>query len=455
MKVKTFHALTMQDAMRAIKEELGPDAIILSSKEVREGGRLLRAFNRPVLEVMAASDQEVVPLAPQEPGTKSGVATPLVPTAEPSSMAQPSAVAQQGFQQTLQSFLTSVQDHVTVASAEASPAQRVSATTGWKSGRVRQLCEELGQLTRLLGNALPEERQSTSNHVPPMFANMARSLVRQGFRPSTAEWLLRDVQLAIGHEGQGDESTLRHALGKALAQRIQTAGPLLRGKKDRAVGLLLGPSGVGKTSVAAKLAAYYRLEQRRSVVLITLDAYREAAIEQLRSYARVIGAPFATGVSARQVHEGLRRHAQADLILIDMPGNGLDEMAAVKELHHLFEGEKMITTYLVLHASTREQELSRIIERAGELPQVRLLFTKLDESESFGTMCEVAHQTGVPLAYWGTGRRVPEDLEVASSERLAEFLLAQRYVSPHLSSLPSCRTTETVSVMHSARSGIV
>jgi len=448
MKVKTFHALTMQDAMRAIKEELGPDAIILSSKEVREGGRLLRAFNRPVLEVMAASDQDVVPPAPQEARTKSAVALPVTPPVEPSPLAQ------QGFQQALQSFLTSAPDHATVAPSESNSAHRVSTATGWKSGRVRHLCEELSELTRLLGNSLPEERQSVGNHAPPMLATLARSFVGQGFRSSTAEWLLRDVQLTIGADGQRDEGAVRHALGQALAQRIQTAGPLLRGKKDRAVGLLLGPSGVGKTSVAAKLAAYYRLEQRRSVVLITLDAYREAAVEQLRSYAKVIGAPFATGVSARQVHEGLRRHAQADLILIDMPGNGLDEMASVKELHQLFQGEKVITTYLVLQASTRDQELRRVIDRAGDLPQLRLLFTKLDESESFGTMCEVAHQTGVPLAYWGTGRRVPEDLEVASSERLAEFLLAHRYVSPQLSHLPFSRSTDTVSVMQSARSGI-
>lgn len=448
MKVKTFHALTMQDAMRAIKEELGPDAIILSSKEVREGGRLLRAFNRPVLEVMAASDQESVSPVPQEKGTKSAVALPVTPPVEPSPLAS------QGFQQTLQSFLTSVQDAQPVAPAEESPVQRVSPATGWKSGRVRHLCAELGELTRLLGDSLPEESQSLGNHVPPGCAALARSLVRQGFRPSTVEWLLHDVRSAIGLDGVDNERVLHRALGEAIAQRIQTAGPLLKGKKDRAVGIVLGPSGVGKTSVAAKLAAYYRLEARRSVVLITLDAYREAAVEQLRSYAKVIGAPFATGLSARQVHEGLRRHAEADVILIDMPGNGLDELASVRELHRLFEGGKAITTYLVLQASTREQELRRVIERAGELPQVRLVFTKLDESESFGTMCEVAHQTGVPLAYWGTGRRVPEDIEVASSERMADFLLAGRYVGSHLSNRQSSRPVETVSVMNSGRSGI-
>lgn len=446
MKVKTFHALTMQDALRAIKEELGPDAIILSSKEVREGGRLVRAFNRPVLEVMAASDQDVAPQSHQEEGTKAVVSMPVSPSVEPATSVK------QGFQQTLQSFLKPVHDPSTPAPVERNPAQ-LSTAMGWKSGRVRHLCEELGELTRLLGNSLPEDNQLTGNHVPPALTTLARSFVRQGLRSSTVEWLLHDVQLAVGNDGLRNETALHHALGQAIARRIHTAGPLLKGKKDRAIGLLLGPSGVGKTSMAAKLAAYYRLEERRSVVLITFDAYREAAVEQLRSYAKVIGAPFATGLSARQVHEGLRRHAQADVILIDMPGNGLDGMASVKELHQLFQGGKVITTYLVLQAATRELELRRVIERAGDLPQLRLLFTKLDESESCGTMCEVAHQTGVPLAYWGTGRRVPEDIEVASSERLAEFLLAHRYVRPHLSNRQSCRSAETVSIANAGQSG--
>ncbi len=448
MKVKTFHALTMQDAMRAIKEELGPDAIILSSKEVREGGRLLRAFNRPVLEVMAASDQEVARPTYREEEKKPVASRPTTDARE-----SPAGV-QQGFQQTLQSFLKPGNDNPPVVSTEEGLSQPPSPASSWKSGRLRHLCAELGELTRLLGHSLPEESQSMDSHVPPLFATLARSFIRQGLRSSTVEWLFREVQPAIAKDGPGSEHALHCALGHAIAQRLHTAGPLLKGKHDRAVGLLLGPSGAGKTSVAAKLAAYYRLEERRSVVLITLDAYRETAVEQLRSYAKVIGAPFATGFSARQVHEGLRRHAQADVILIDMPGSGMDEMASVKELHRLFQGEKVITTYLVLQASMREQELRRVTERAGDLPQLRLLFTKLDETESFGAMCEVAHQTGVPLAYWSTGRRVPEDIEIASPERLAEFLIAQRYVSPHLSTRQSCRSAETMSVVMSGQRGI-
>ncbi len=441
MKIKTFHALTMQDALRAIKEELGPDAIILSSKEVREGGRLLRAFNRPVLEVMAASDQDVSRPSPPINEPQAAKVPP-----QPDSAPPPSA-AVQNFQQTLKSILTPTCGQAASVGPERPVVRQPVVPQGWKDGRLRHLCTELGEVSRLLSNSLPEDSRPSESHLPPLLATLSRALIQQGMRSSTAELIVNGVRQEGEKDGQCHEEGVSHALRHQIAQHIRTSGPLLKGKKDRAIGVLLGPSGAGKTSAAAKLAAYYRLEARKSVVLITFDVYREAGVEQLRRYAKVIGVPFATGLSARQVHEGLRRHAQTDLVLIDMPGAGLDEIAAIKELHRLFQGGTTITTHLVLQASTREQDLRRLVDRAGELPQLRLFFTKLDETESLGTMFEVAHQTGVPLSYWSVGRRVPEDLEVASPERLADFLTAHRYVGAQMPMGRSVRLSEPASVL--------
>ncbi len=441
MKIKTFHALTMQDAMRAIKEELGPDAIILSSKEVREGGRLLRAFNRPVLEVMAASDQELSRPSPPINEPKAAAGLP-----QPDSVA-PTSAAGKNFQQTLQSILTPTLGQPSPARPEQPVVRPPIMSHGQRDGRLRSLCTELGEVSRLLGNSLPEDSRPSERHLPPLFATLSRSFIQQGMRSSTAELVVNGVRQAGEKNGPYREDLVTQALRHEIARYISTSGPLLKGKKDRAIGVLLGPSGAGKTAAAAKLASYYRLEERKSVVLITFDAYREAGVEQLRRYAKVIGVPFATGLSARQVHEGLRRHAQTDLVLIDMPGAGLDEIASIKELHRLFQGGTTITTHLVLPASTREQDLRRLVDRAGELPQLRLLFTKLDETESFGTMFELAHQTGVPLSYWSAGRRVPEDLEVASPERLADCLMAHRYVGAQLPTGRAVRSHEPASVL--------
>lgn len=415
MKVKTFHTLTMQDAMRAIKEELGPDAIILSAKEVREGGRIVRAFDRPVLEVMAASDQDV-------PRSLQAVEKVLkgAPPGRESNTGSESAAT---FQQTLQGMLKPNGKTTTppVGRSASLKPSRMHA----KPNRHRHFRTVVNELGRLLEDLSREDVRSIESQPVPMLMWLRRSLIEQGMNASTVDLLVNEACKTEQVVGPCDDESIRRALQREIATRVRTSRPFLKEEGFPSIGLLIGPSGAGKTAAVAKLASYYRLEQRRSVALITFDTDRETAVEQLRRYAKVVGVPFACAVSARQVHEGLRRHTQVDLVLIDMPGIGPGDLALAKELRRLLPREA-VTTHLVLPASTREQELCRITRHLSDLPQLRLLFTKLDETESFGTIFEVAHQTGVPLSYWSIGRRVPGDIEVASSERLAEFLTAER-----------------------------
>jgi flagellar biosynthesis protein FlhF len=418
MKVKTFHALTMQDAMRDIKEELGPDAIILSAKEVREGGRLLRVFNRPVLEVMAASDQDIQRFS--QGGEKGQLAAPV----KPSDAGPDPALSAQTFQQTLQRMLKPNGERA-ISTVSKRSASLKPSMVHVKPKRLRHLHGVMNELSSLLEDLSRVDSRMIGSQPAPMLALLRRSLLDQGMNPSTVDLLLKEICKTEQTADPSDDESLRRALQREIAKRVGTSGPLPKGEGYPSIGLLIGPSGAGKTSAVAKLASHYRLERRSSVALITFDTYRETAVEQLRRYAKVVGVPFACALSARQVHEGLRRHRQVDLVLIDMPGIGPSDLTLAKELRRLLPKEA-ITTYLVLAASTREQELCRITRRLSDLPRLRLLFTKLDETESFGTIFEVAHQTGVPLSYWSIGRRVPGDIEVASSERLATFLTAER-----------------------------
>lgn len=440
MKVKTFHALTMQDAIRAIKDELGPDAIILSSKEVQQGGRLLRLFNRPVLEVMAAAEQDVQWTTPAPRDNATVSAQPV----RPGESGAPAVAPSHEFQETLQSMLKTASGSAAKPPiAQAAPTPPHTRAKDWKKSRLRQLRGELNELSRLLGTSLPPEAQSLGTHLPAELATLCRSLISQGIRPSTAESLGSELYRDLGKDHANRHDHVRDAMQRLLADRIRVSGPLLVGRGDRTISLMLGPSGAGKTTAITKLAAHYRLEEKKSVAIITFDTYREASVEQLRMYANVLGVPFASAVSARQVHEGLRRHAHADLVLIDMPGIGPDEVAAAKELHHLLNDESEVHIHLVVPASMREHDLGRIYDRVKDLPLLRLLFTKLDETESFGTIFELAHQTGVPLSYWSAGQRVPEDIELATPERLATFLITQRYAGPNMSIHQSFSTTSS------------
>lgn len=418
MKVKTFHALTMQDAMNDIKEELGPDAIILSVKEVREEGRLLKAFNRPVLEVMAASDHEV------QRSTGAGEARrQCLPPVSPSGTRSDSALSTQTFQQALQGVLKPNCETTTPTVGPRSVSLKPSPVD-LQPNRRRHLHTVVNELGRLLEDLSRTDSGMIGSQPSTMPVWLRRSLIEQGMNPSTADLLLSEAGMTEQAAGRWDDESMRRALQREIAKRVRTSEPLLKGEGYPSIGLLIGPSGAGKTAAVAKLASHYRLEQRRSVALITFNTCRETAVEQLRRYAKVVGVPFACALSARQVHEGLRRHTQVDLALIDMPGIGPRDLALAEELRKLLPTEA-VTTHLVLQASTRQQDLCGITRRLGDLPQLRLLFTKLDETESFGTIFEVTHQTGVPLSYWSIGRRVPGDIEVASSDRLAALLTAE------------------------------
>jgi flagellar biosynthesis protein FlhF len=419
MKVKTYHALTMQDALRAIKEELGPDAIILSAKEVREGGRIIQAFNRPVLEVMAASDQDE---QRSPPGRDSSQRSPQ--PVRPSKAESDSAPSQETFQHTLRGMLKPNREPTT-PSVETRSDSLTPAPVQMKPNRLRHLRAVVNELGIVAEDLSQVDNRSIDRHPSPMPAWLRRSLIEQGMNPSTVDVLAEEARKTQQAEGPGDEESMRRAIRREIASRVRASGPPPKGDGYPSISLLIGPSGAGKTAAVAKLAAHYRREQRRSVALITFDIGRDTAVEQLRRYAKIVKVPFACALSARQVHEGLRRQARVDLVLIDMPGIGPGDLALAMELQRLLPKEA-ITTHLVLPASTREQELCRVTRRLRDLPQLRLLFTKLDETESCGTIFEVAHQTGVPLSYWSIGRRVPEDIEVASSEGLAARLTAER-----------------------------
>lgn len=448
MKVKTFHALTMQDAIRAIKEELGPDAVILSSKEVQQGGRLMSYFNKPVLEVMAAAEYDPLPVIKPTPDkTLTNESRPSASHTPASTWTQP--VGPDAFRETLQGMLATPNHTVPQSPVPQAPPptpRTVRASTPRtlerKQSRLQDLRNELRELSREIGASLPAASQSLSHHAVPAIASLCRLLVSQGMRPSSADRIGRSLGMELAHLRSTEPQDLQIALERCLTQDLRVSGPVLSGQGDRTIAMMIGTNGAGKTAAITKLAAHYQLEEKKSVAIISLDTYRLASVEQLRMYADVLGIPCESALSAKQAAAYVHKHAEADLILIDTAGFGEQDLALVHNLHQLLKDEPEVQTHVVVSASTREQDLQRQIAQIHALPLLRLLFTKLDETDSFGTLYELSHQSGIPLSYWSAGQRVPDDLEIATPQRLAEFLLGRRYAAPFHSSAHVRNTPE-------------
>jgi len=428
VKIKVFQAETMHEAIREIKAELGPDAIILSTKRVRQGGLPFGLLGRSMLEVTAATERDTQQFAP----ASQPVQTMARPVARPAPQPQASGPP---FQNTLSALLHRPESRTAGSREDAAPIPASSRPP--VTDRVHRVTDELRDLHQRLTGSLPDDAPVSGAQFPAPIARACRQLVAQGLRPSSAESFCLALRRRLASDTAIADGDIQDRLRRLLVEPIRVSGPLLNPGDEYNVAMFVGPSGVGKTSVIVKLAAHYRLEEHKSVVLITMDTCRMAAVEHLRTYANVLGVALETAQTTADVVDSIRRHRGANLILIDTPGFGANDAVRLNRLGELKDSYGPVETHLVLAANTRMQDLRRTVARYDVCAPSRLLFTKLDETEEYGTLFELAYQTSMPLSYWGVGQQVPEDLELAQPGRLADLLLERGLAyatSPGLSS---------------------
>jgi flagellar biosynthesis protein FlhF len=223
-------------------------------------------------------------------------------------------------------------------------------------------------------------------------------------------------------------SAFELALVEELESRF-TAEPVLgRGEGRPRIVALVGPPGSGKTTTLVKLAVNYGLAARRPVVLLSMDTYRVAAAEQLRSYAAILGVGFQVLETVTALSQSIEEHRGKDLIFVDTPGLAAGEVEHSPGLARFLATRDDIDTHLVLSSSTKSADLTRMVDGFEIFGPNRLLFTRLDETSSFGPILNEAVRTHKPLSFFAGGQRIPEDLETASRSRLTEFILSARSV---------------------------
>jgi flagellar biosynthesis protein FlhF len=189
---------------------------------------------------------------------------------------------------------------------------------------------------------------------------------------------------------------------------------------------LIGPTGVGKTTTIAKLAANLKLKEKRSVGLITIDTYRIAAIDQLKRYADIIGAPLRVVASSEEIAGAVESMRDCEFVLIDTAGRSPSDTLKLSELRNFIQVAGADEVHVVLSATSSQSCIEHAIERFGEVRIDRVIFTKLDETQHVGVVLNVLHKVNKPLSYVTTGQDVPDDIEVARGRRLAQLILGSK-----------------------------
>lgn len=403
MNIKTYQAATMQDALQAIKAELGPDAVILSTKQHPQGRS---RFGPKMVEVTAAIDIEAARV--YVPGNRSAV-MPQKPI-----MLDPAKTVMRPFDAVLRASLNGgVPTMPTNRAADTFAAEVNRPNPDWQS-----LHDELNRIRERLDS---RERPTEQPACPPDSQKYYDRLLERGLGMKTVQELLHGVQgrLPFGSSG----FSIQQVLHSTIAGQVKVSGQLMNREDRKKTVILVGPTGVGKTTTIAKLAAHYRQHERRSVALITLDTYRVAAVEQLRMYADLLGVTMDVALTRGDAVRCIARRNDADLILVDTAGRSPGDRVGMTEVHDLLSLNRPVEVHLVLSATTRERDLMQYTNHYRGIPFTRLLFTKLDETTGVGGAFDLMRKTGVPLSYFCVGQRVPEDLELARPERLAALLL--------------------------------
>ncbi|MCX7605068.1 MAG: zeta toxin family protein [Bryobacteraceae bacterium] len=285
-----------------------------------------------------------------------------------------------------------------------------------------EICRRLDRLERTL--ELLTETLSASG-LPASLREAARLLEAHDFEAAAAQELLAAVRTELAESAAPGAAAIRAALAGEISRRVRFR-PGLEGARRPAVVVLAGPPGAGKTSSLVKLAMREAVARRRPAAIVSTDSFRVAASEQLRTYAAILGLPFLLAETPAALRQAVAENATRDLILVDTPGFGRNEREWAAEWAEMLDEIPGRETLLVLPASLRTAEMLEALKWWSLFSPSALLITRLDETGRIGGWVSAAMESSLPVSYFSSGQRIPEDLEAASEHRIWTALEAVR-----------------------------
>jgi flagellar biosynthesis protein FlhF len=381
MQVKRYEMATISEAVAKIKQDLGPDAIVLSARKIRSGKQ--QAF-----EVMAALD-------PHHEAPKNSAALPP---------GLPKTAPTQNPEETLTLLRSEIRE---IKSALSSLGKEQSLKR-----EIAEMKEAMNQFFDVLGMRKGRTPVDTSR-------KLYLHLTGSGFSRAAACRIVDAV-----NSGALDPLRMTEEAAFAAAQNFISKTLPCSGSKDdeRRVKMFIGPTGVGKTTTLAKLAARYSMIKKKKVGLITTDNYRIAAAEQLGTYAKIMGLNMETASTPEAFASALKRFSGEDVILVDTPGRALPDQAIFHDLEKCLTGQKAETN-LLISATGSEDYLQNLVYEYSGFHIDRLIITKVDEAVRFGALFDVIGRAGKPVSYLTCGQNVPQDIEEVTSVSMAKLMI--------------------------------
>lgn len=406
MQLQTFQGSTMAEALHRVKTTLGFDAVILHTRIIQHK-RWMGLKRVEIHEITAGRGVNVVRRqVPADPAPNPAAARPQTQTMarpRPTPVAAPVVSAPPAARHHTKSLLET-------------PAASTSAIIG--------LTEEVTQLKTMMKDLVVQVRTEKSPQVPEELFDSYLGLIENMVADEVALEITKTLKRELRPEMLSNKALVREKLAEHLGKLIPTAGPIVRTKTvGPHIVALIGPTGVGKTTTIAKLAANLKLREKRKVGLITLDTFRIAAIDQLKRYADILATPLKVVGNPEDIKAAIESMSDCDFILIDTAGRSPKDSLKLSELKRFLDFAEPDEVHLVLSTTSSESSVELALEKFGEVRVDKLIFTKLDEAAQLGVVLNVARKINKGLAYVTTGQDVPDDIEVGHGRRLANRIL--------------------------------
>jgi flagellar biosynthesis protein FlhF len=282
---------------------------------------------------------------------------------------------------------------------------------------------QLGELHAMVEKLCEHAASAPAHDLPEAVFRAFTDLIDADVDETIAREWIDEIRHDADARTIGDAALMKVRLIELLEHEIKVAGPIVSEAGRCRVVALVGPTGVGKTTTIAKLAANYRLREKRRVGLITVDTYRVAAVEQLRTYADIIDLPMEVVATPREMREAVARMSHLDLVLMDTAGRSPRDEVKIQELKSMLTEAEPDEVHLVLSSAAGAKSLVSTAEKFAGVGTTALVLTKLDEAHSLGHLVSLVRECRLPVSYLTDGQNVPDDIQVAQRGAMAERLL--------------------------------